>query len=252
MVGKIKNPVNQPRFSSIAVALLMAALLPVVTAAQAGKSQVELYAYTLKHQRATEALSVVQPLLSSQGTLELRPKDNTLVIRDTLGALGRIVPALKEFDHPPRELTIEVTIVEATRASFSPLVHEPGLAPELAKRLKLMLPYSTYRVLAATTLHTLEGEEVTYELADGFGVSFRPGTVRSAAGRGVEQVKLSGFQVTRWVESAERRLLSTTMSLRLDQPTALTLAPSEGSNTALVVVLTPTLRSSEPRAKSRS
>lgn len=229
--------------------VLLAAVVPVVSLAQDANSKVELYAYTLKHQRADEALAVVRPLLSSQGTLELRPKDNTLVVRDTLAALGRIAPALKDFDHPPRTLAIEVTIVRATRASFSPLVHEQGLAPELAKRLKLLLPYSNYRLLASTTLRTLEGEEVTYELAEGYGVSFRPLTLRSAPGKGIEQLKLSGFQLTRSAAGLEEQLLSTTMSLRLDQPTALTLAGSEGSNTALVVVLTPTLESAELRPR---
>lgn len=236
--------------SSVFLAALLT-VLPIVAAAQGGESEVGLYAYTLKHQRADEALSVVRPLLSNLGTLELRPKDNTLVVRDTSAALARIVPALKDYDRPPRELAIEVTIVHAKRASFSPLVQEETLAPDLAKRLKLLLPYSTYRVLASTTLHTLEGEDVIYELAEGFGVSFRPGTVKSTANHGLEQVRLSGFQVTRWVDGAERRLLSTTMSLRLDQPTALTLAGSEGSNTALVVVLTPSLRSAGAQSKSR-
>jgi hypothetical protein len=221
----------------VALLFLVALLLP----AGAFAEKVELYAYTLKHQRANEALEVIRPLLSSQGTIELRPTDNTLVIRDTLTALGRVVPALKQYDHPPRQLTIEVTIVQARRANYSPLVPEETLAPELAKRLKLLLPFSTYRVLATTTLHTLEGEEVTYELGDGFGVGFRPGTVRTAAEGGPAQVKLAGFRVSRLADGVRRRLLSTTMSLRLDQPTALTLAGNEAANTALVVVLTPSL-----------
>ena len=51
-----------------------------------------LHAFTLKHQRASDAIPLVHPLLSERGTVELQPGDNTLVIRDSPGALARILP----------------------------------------------------------------------------------------------------------------------------------------------------------------
>ncbi len=204
--------------------------------------RMELYAYELEHQRADEAFAVVQPLLSSSGTLELRPKDNTLVIRDTRATLGKVVAALRAFDHPSRDLEIEVTMVQATRASFSPLLADQALSPELASRLKLMLPFSNYRVLATTLLHAREGEEVTYEIGEGFSVRFRTGVVRpGVGGEGHQMLKLNGFRLSREGGGAPKSLLSTTMSLQLDKPMALTLAGSEASSTALVVVLEPRL-----------
>lgn len=229
------------------LALTLAAALLAPSAGWAAAPKIELYAFELEHQRAEEAFVVVQSLLSPQGTIELRPRDNTLVIRDTRAALNQVVPALKAFDHPSRGLEIEVTIVQATRASFSPLLADQALSPELAARLKLMLPFSNYRVLASTVLHTREGEEVTYEIGEDFGVRFRAGVVRPVAagagapGNGAQWLKLTGFRLSQEQGGAPKSLLSTSMNLLLDKPMALTLAGSEASSTALVVVLLPRL-----------
>ncbi len=240
------------RRASLALALALALQAAAVWGAPKppAAAKIELYAYELQHQRADEAFVVIQPLLSPQGTIELRPRDNTLVIRDTRAALDKLVTALKAFDHPARRLEIEVTMVQATRATFSPLLADQALSPSLAARLKLMLPFSNYRVLASTVLHTREGEEVTYEIGEGFAVRFRSGVVRPmtgaaafGGGEGTEgqSLKLTGFRLSRRNGDASKSLLSTSMTLLLDKPLALTLAGSEASSTALVVVLQPRL-----------
>jgi len=228
---------------ALALALTLLLCLPAPSAAAQGEQltppgreeAVELYAYTLRHQRAMEALKVIQPLLSSQGTVELRPQDNILVIRDRSSTLKGIVLALRRFDQPPRPLTIEVLIVEARRASFSPLLHEQELPPALQARLKEILPYSNYRVLARTELHTREGEAVTYELGEDFTVEFQPDRVIDG-----RQLRLRGFRLSRQRDDGPaRRLIASTLSLRLDNYMALTLASTESSSTALMVVLNP-------------
>lgn len=246
-----RQPVAEPRpmpvhttraLLALVVAATLLAPAVLVPPAWAAAPKIELYAYEMRHQRADEAFGVVQPLLSPQGTIELRPKDNTLVIRDTRAALDRVVPALKSFDHPPRAVEIEVTMVQATRASFSPLLADQALSPELASRLKLMLPFSNYRVLASTLLRTREGEEVTYQVGEGFGVRFRTGVVLSMAAApngGGQSLKLTGFRLSQEQAGVSKSLLSTTMNLVIDKPMALTLAGSEASSTALVVVLQP-------------
>lgn len=252
------QPSSRHRTQIMTRALLSSTLALALLAPSAGWAapkpaaapKIELYAYELQHQRADEAFVVIQPLLSPQGTIELRPRDNTLVIRDTRPALDRLTAALKAFDHPARQLEIEVTMVQATRASFSPLLADQALSPSLAARLKLMLPFSNYRVLASTVLHTREGEDVTYEIGEGFEVRFRSGVVRPMAGAAAfgggegaqgQSLKLTGFRLSRQSGGTSKSLLSTSMTLLLDKPLALTLAGSEASSTALVVVLQPRL-----------
>jgi hypothetical protein len=222
------------------IALLVLALSPLAAAAQArpaAEAPLEVYAYSLRHQQATDALAAIEPLLSGRGTVELRPSDNTLVVRDTRRALAAIVAALQRFDHPTKSLRIEVTIIRARRASFSPILQEEPLPEPLARRLKELLPYSTYSVLARTELPAEEGDEVTYELGEGFGVSFRTGTVMEG-----KRLKLHSFRVTRsGGEREARNLIHGNLSLQLERTFTMTLAGSEGSATALVVVLVPRL-----------
>lgn len=195
---------------------------------------VELHAYTFKYQAATEALPLVQPLLSRLGTVELQPGGNTLVVRDSAAALARILPLLRDFDHPVQAVRVEVLVVEASRTQFSPAPHNE-LPESLMKRLRGLLPYNSYRIVAQSGLAAREGEDVTYELGAGFGVSFRLGTVLAKS-----RLKLYDFRVLHGPAAAQRRqLLYTNLNLLLNQTLTLALASNESSNTALMVVLTP-------------
>lgn len=231
--------------------LLLAAPLPALAAeggtageepaqASARTADLKVFAYTLEHQRAVEALTRIQPLLSRRGTVELKPAENTLVVRDELASLSRIAAELRSFDHPTRPLSVEILIVRAYRSAFSPKVVEGELPRELARRLSELLPYSSYQVLAHTRLNGEEGEEVTYELGDSYRVTFRIGTVLEE-----RRVRLYDFQIAQSLPggtgSARRKLLHSNLNLSLGHPLALGMAPRESSDTALMLVLTPRL-----------
>ncbi len=194
-----------------------------------------LYAYSFENQPAVEALSLVYPLLSDLGTVELRPKENTLVIRDTVITINRIVAMLSRFDHPPREVQLEVRIVSARAEAFSPTARS-RLPKEHVDRLKDMLPYHSYEQLAGTNLEAREGERVNYQLGDRFSLDFRLGTLVEGA-----RVRLHDFQIFRGGTRdgrEKKRLIVTTLFLHLSQPVYLGLAPSEDSKEALMVVVT--------------
>ncbi len=196
------------------------------------------YIYKFEHQKAAEALPFVQRLLSSHGTVELRPAENTLMVRDSLASLTRIIPVLRRFDHPPRNLELELLVVQAHRVAFSPAVQGEDLPGHLSHFFHNLLPYSTYRVLARTKVSPGEGEEVMVEMGGGFGVSFRLGTILDG-----RNVRLHEFRIARRGggddEQAHKQLFQATLSMRLDQPLALALANDEASASALMVVLTP-------------
>jgi hypothetical protein len=196
--------------------------------------EVVLRAYTFKHQRASEAVSHVYPLLSGQGTVELQPASNTLVIRDTLAALSRIVPVLHRLDHPARPVRLELIIVEASRNQVSPPVKKSDLPGQLTRRLRQLLPYDIYEMQAQAQFQAVEGQSVTAQLGDDYEVSFRLGTLIDG-----ERVKLSNFRIRRRSESRPGvNLIHTNLNLRVDQVMALGLAKSELSKNALMVVLT--------------
>lgn len=107
-------------FALLAPAVGVAQVGPVPPPPGAGHEELGVYAFTLEHQRAAEALEIVQPLLSARGTVELQAGTNTLVVRDSLAALGRVRVAVRAFDHPARPVSFDVQIVKADPAGISP------------------------------------------------------------------------------------------------------------------------------------
>lgn len=208
-----------------------------------------LHAYTLKHRRASDAISLVFPLLSQKGTVELQPATNTLVIRDSPAALGRIVPVLRNYDHPSRPLDLEIFIVRAYKSPVSggpPGVHS-DLPAALTRRLRAMLPYDVYEVRAQALLGSREGQAVTYALGGEYEVSFRLGTLLEG-----QRIRLSDFRVLR--RSEERRvgapLIHSNLVLTLEQTTSFGLARTEESREALMVVMT--VRQAQRKTQQRT
>jgi len=224
--------------SLLGVLILSSALLAQpagkAAAGAAGSAEVVLQAYTLRHQRASDAVALVYPLLSRKGTVELQPGGNTLVIRDVQAALNRIVPVLRSFDHAPRPMRLEVLIVRASRNVVSPQVRHSDLPEQLTKRLRDLLAYDNFEMQAQAQLGGVEGQPVIYDLAQDYKVSFHFGTLMDD-----QRVKLTSFRISRRGEGKpETNLLQTNLTLWCDQTISLGLAKSEASREALMVVLT--------------
>lgn len=190
-------------------------------------------AYTLEHQPAVEAIGLIHPLLSERGAVELQPGGNTVVIRDTVEIVHRALELLKEFDHPTSPISLEIKIVRAGLGSTEPEANR-GLSPALLARLRELLRYQNYRLLADTRIVVREAEEVAYRLGDDFRVSFRMGTLMAD-----RRIKLHGFQVAHRLGNPEpKELIHTNLNLWLSKPMILGLAREEASKEALMVILT--------------
>ena len=222
------------------VPLLVFVVMALSGAPAAGQStrgaereeNLQVYAYTLRHKPAGEALVLIRPLLSRRGTVELQPRNNTLVVRDTLAALGRIVPALRGYDRPPEDLRVKVMIV---RADSRPVAAQgvEKLPAWLEDRLRELLRWDYYQVLAQAGLDTREGQRLAHELGELYGVSFRMGTLLQD-----ERLKLHDFKLWRSGAANGKYLLEATLHLWLHKPKVVGLANSESSDHALMVVLT--------------
>jgi hypothetical protein len=251
--GSGRSPRGRAR-RGLVVALLAAALagsapraaLGAQSAAAAPDGEaLRVYAYTLEYQPVGEALALVRPLLSSRGTVELQPGGNTVVIRDSLAALTRIVPTLRQFDHKPETLRLEVQMVQAFMgqsggpSGFATPLATLGseISPALVQRLRGLLRYDAYRLHASARLDVREGEVVLYELGGAYTVGFKLGTLMSE-----KRVKLHDFRVARRATTGpfaqpERQLLGTNLNLWLDQTLILGLSRDESSGDALMVVV---------------
>jgi hypothetical protein len=194
-----------------------------------------VHAYSLRYQPASEAVLLVRPLLSPLGRVELQPGGNTLVIRDTVAALARIVPVLQNYDHPARRLRLQIQMVQAGPTRVSPPVVAAGLSDTMVRRLRELLRYDSYELLAQTALQALEGDDVTYQMGEDYRVSFRLGTLLAD-----KRIKLHGFRVARASGQSTdgKQLVHTNLNLWLDQTLILGLVRDEASQTALMIVLT--------------
>lgn len=238
-------PRTVPLLLSLAIALsgAPAAAQPAKEAER--EENLQVYAYTLRHKPAAEALVLIRPLLSRRGTVELQPRNNTLVVRDSLAALGRIVPALRVYDRPPEDLRVKVMIVRAdSRPVAAPGVEK--LPAWLEDRLRELLRWDYYQVLAQAHLDTREGQSLTHELGELYGVSFRMGTLLQD-----ERLKLHDFKLWRSGAGNGKYLLEAALHLWLHKPKVVGLANSESSDHALMVVLT-CERRPEPRGNEVS
>ena len=217
------------------------------SAGEAGEAEQQVYAHTLRHQQAHEALILVRPLLTADGSVEVQPGGNTLVIRESPVVLLRVARLLQEFDHPPENLRFEIQIVRAgpQNRGISPPLPEPPSRGELSKesveRLRKLLRFDEYRVLAEAGLPTREGQEVKYAaLGDDYTVSFRAGPVLAG-----KRVKLEGFRILKQAPQVSdkgrrlepRELFHANLNLWLDRPFNLVLEQDASRDEALMVVI---------------
>ena len=208
----------------------------VLAVALAGAARADLggpfavHVVTLEHQSAAEAVTLVHPQLSPEGTVEQRGEDG-LVVRDRRSRIEAIRRLLAAFDHPARMLRLEIQVVEASTGSGPTPAGRP-LPEELSRRLRELLRYERFTVLGDARLEVREREEVSYRVGGDYRIAFRLGAMLDGS------LRLHGFQVTRIVDNpGQRQLLHTDLALTADRPMVLGLAPSESSDRALMVVL---------------
>jgi hypothetical protein len=231
-------PVPRLRAAVLVAAVVAAAAASAQVSPHVDEPPLATHAYTLRHQPAAEALALVRPLLSPRGSVELQPRNNTLVIRDSLAAVGRIVAQLRAFDHPARLLRLEILVLEAGPAGgdFDVLASPEELPAELLRGLRALFKYEAYRLLARANLEAREGEQVAHEFTQGFRVDFRLGTLLAN-----QRVKLHDFRMRRSPGRAGgqpgSQLIHTNLNLGLAQPFILGLARDEASQRALLVGL---------------
>ena len=226
---------------------LLYVLAPAVSLAEGQEELLKVYAYTLQHRSADDAMDLIRSQLTPRGTVEEQPGSNTLVFRDTRSAVEKVKATLLDFDRPPQNLRLDIKMVKAgpkTRSVISPpRPHvEPSVAelPEdLEKRLKNLLRYEDYRVLAKAGVSSKEGDDVTYSLGERYDVSFKLGSVM--AGR---RVKLESFKIIKKTPATNkgrrlppRQLFHATLNLWLEKPFTLVLAQDDSKQEALMVAI---------------
>jgi hypothetical protein len=188
----------------------------------------------LQHRAASEAVDLIHPLLTELGAVELRPADNSLMIRDVPEAVEQALALLKEFDVPSPVLRFEFRIVSASLGGGGESSQETeALPPVLLERLRELLRFDSFELLSGTDLAASEKQPLEAWVGPEFLVRFRVGVIQID-----RRVKLHDFQVARRQQDGEPQvMIHTNLSLWLDKPMILGLARTESSERALMVVI---------------
>ncbi len=222
------------------ISLMMVILITggVLEAQEASKSSTKgrgQLVFTMRHQPAAEAVSLVLPLLSSEGSVELRPGGNTLAIRDRKVVLERIRRVLINLDHPLEEVRVEIRLIRAKRPPVSGV---PEVERNLPAALQLPsgypLPFEGYESVGETVLHTREGETLEYRVGGEYRVSFRVGTMLAH-----RRIKFYDFTLRKTAKGdksqSESVPLRMILNLWKDKTTVLGVSPD--GDQALMIVL---------------
>ena len=172
---------------------------PGASASPDASAAVRLMVFSLERQSVFEALTVVRPLLSVQGSVELDPGRNTISVRDNLAApepRRHRDPVLRSREPagPHRRLA------DPRRDREDPPVRtDTGISPDLLARLQQLLRFNTFSLLAHSRIASREGEAVVYEMAQGYRLNFELGSVAEG-----KRIRLAGFRMVRALAGAAR------------------------------------------------
>ena len=212
-------------------------------AASVKANRLESYVHSFRYRDASLAAGLVRHKLSPRGTLEVQPSANTLVVRDIASILRRIKPTLAEFDRPPSKVRLELRVVKAgPPAVVSPPVAQPDtpeLTPELLSKLRSLLRYDSYEVLAEASVSSLEGEAVDYSLGPDYSVSFTVGSLMAQ-----RRLRMEDFRIVERLSSDKGRgldpkqLFHADLNLWMDRPFTLVLTRDDARQEALLVAIT--------------
>jgi len=145
-------------FVTFVAALMLPALAVAVTTARVFK---------LRYRTVAEAVELVQPMLSIEGSLTMQPHESRLTIQDRDDIVEHIAAVLEIFDSAPGRYRI---VVELLEASNSPV--PPGNQVEVDERVRRMFRYTSFRRLGTTVLEGELGGDAGADLGAGYQIRF--------------------------------------------------------------------------------
>jgi hypothetical protein len=218
------------RRSLLFLVVLLGALL-------AGSASAEIRAFLCRYHPAREAAAIAEPLLSHDGTLEIQPGQNTIVIHDRPEVLQRVAGALAAWDAAPGQYRVRLRLIMASTTPPQPGKPVPRLTG-LGSELVGLFNFSSYDEI--DSLEVTAGDGSTMETTIGKVYRVKMG-LRAMPGNAT-RLRLAPFELTRR-EGLEKGLevnrpvLKSTVSLKVGQTGILIAASSEGAKRALIVVL---------------
>jgi len=199
-------------------------------------------AFEVQFKALGDAAELIDPLLSTDGAVTLRPRLGTLVVEDHLSVLERVEDLLASYDLPPRNAEVTLTLLlghreepDGTERSGSELSQEiRGVMEDMGK----VTQWTSYEPLGSRSITGAEGAEVTARLSDEFRVVFILESVQESNGA----IKLRSLALQRITLEADgtesvRNLYRTDMVLTAGKLKVVGAAADPSSKRALFLTL---------------
>jgi hypothetical protein len=209
----------------------------VLVAGSALAADQSLRVFKMHFRPANEATALVEPLLSTEGSVLLQPGLNAITVRDTPEVLARVAEALAKWDVTPPVYKVRVRVFLASRESRPAEGPTPAI-PELGERLHQLFPFTNYQEVATVQVTATDGSTVEAAAGERYHLRF---VVRSVP-QDSERVQLAQLELTRrerGKDNAEvlRPLVRSTVTLLMKQHSVLGSASAEDAHKALFLVL---------------
>ncbi len=215
-------------------------LAAVMLAVFGGRAAVaETREFAIHHHPCGEAVTVIAPLLSPDGSVLLQGAGNRITVRDSAASLARVAAALQAWDAAPPTYRLRLRLIMASTAKPATGDARGAEVAAPAGFPAGIFGFKYFREIGAFEAVNSDGTTVRASIGEPYLVSF---TIRAAADE-PERVQLAGFELSRRAGGpsgvdAVRTLLRTTVSLRVGQTAVVGAAPSERSSEALLLVMT--------------
>jgi type II secretory pathway component GspD/PulD (secretin) len=116
----------------------------VLSASSVFAAEQELRVFQFHFRPAHEAATLVEPMLSGEGSLLLQPGLNAITVRDNPDVLKRVASALASWDVAPQSYKVRVRVFLASREPKSSGPPPPPI-PELGEKLYLLFGFTKFQ-----------------------------------------------------------------------------------------------------------
>jgi hypothetical protein len=197
----------------------------------------EVRTFLCRFHPAREAAAVAEPLLSADGSIEIQPRQNSIVVRDRAEVLQRVASALATWDTIPGSYRIRLRMVMASTAA--PKAGQPrALLAGFGSELTGVFSFASFQDIDTIELVGSDGNALEASAGGRYRVKVR---LRAVAGDPT-RLQLAPLEILRR-EGAEvgtdviRSVLKSTVSLQTGQTGILVATQSEQAKQALVLIV---------------
>lgn len=229
-------------FGIVAAGLLLACC--ATAWAQSGDEPLTAQAFRVRYRALADAADVVAPLLSTDGTVTLRPRLRMLVVQDRRPVLDRVEALLRSFDLPPRNVEVTLSLFLGTdRLTAGRQRGAPG--QEFSKEVRGVIEtlgdvtkWVAYEPLGSRAVTGVEGDAVTADLSLDYRVVLEVESVHEAQGVvKFDRVSLQRLALDEEGHETIEDLYSAGMVLTAGRVHVVGAAREPGSNRALFLIL---------------